>query len=77
MAVLGELGLVVGVLSRRPILSAVFLAQGAGVIFGLNLFLDLGGWPLVVMTATLVDWDRVTTRLRGHRPTVVAGGRVR
>ncbi len=74
MAVLGELGLVVGVLSRRPILSAVFLAQGAGVIFGLNLFLDLGGWPLVVMTATLVDWDRVTTRLRPSPATVVAVG---
>ncbi len=74
LAVLGELGLVVGVLSRRPILSAVFLAQGAGVIFGLNLFLDLGGWPLVVMTATLVDWDRVTTRLARPFPTLVVAG---
>ena len=73
LALVGELGLVIGVVTRHPIASAVLVAQGAGVIFGLNLLLDLGGWPLVVMAAVLVDWNELV-RLRAPWPTVVGAG---
>lgn len=69
--ILTEALVVFGIVSRRPLLRAAGAFAAFGLLAGLNLLLALGGWPLLILTLTLVDWDDVIAQTRPVAVTIV------
>lgn len=75
-AVVGEAGLLVGVLSRRPVVRYPLIALAAALLAGMNLLMRVGGWVLLALLPLLINWDDLWKLARRTRAIVIslAGG---
>jgi hypothetical protein len=67
-AVLGEFALLAALLTRHPMLRVPLVAAGVGTVLGITLLMGLVGFPIVVLSAVLIDADRVLARWAGGMP---------
>lgn len=74
--VVGEAGLLIAVLTRRPAIRYPLIALAAALVVGLNLLMRVGGWVLLALLPVLINWDDVWTLPRRTRAIVIgsAGG---
>lgn len=70
--VVGEAGLLLAVLIRRPAIRYPLIALAAALVAGLNLLMRVGGWVLLGLLPVLINWDDVWGLRRRTRTIVIS-----